>query len=187
MRHRGSGRLAQPLGITMSANTRLPIPLQLVGVTAVLVFAFSCVSSGPLLIDSARHWRLIAHLLPAWAGYYDPVFSSLGIDCLLIIASAVVFVVLLYARSALAQRVAIAYLALLSVALAWRIYIHFPGDGIHGFRLLSPLAKLYFALRIAYAIWLVWLINAVMPNYLLKRTAAGRLQVLSCAIAAAAA
>jgi len=145
-------------------------------VTAALVFAFSLVSAVPLLIDSARHWRLIERLLPVWAGYYDPVFSSLGLDCLLAVASAVMFAVLLYARLPVVPRVAVAYLAVLGLALAWRIYIHFPGDGIHGLRLLPPVAKLYFALRIVYAIWLVWLINAVMPNYSLKRTAAGRLR-----------
>jgi len=160
----------------MAAGTKLPMPLQLVGVTAVLVFATSTVSLTPLAVSLAKNWHALGGLLRAWSGYYDLVFISLALDALLVVASASMFVALLYAPHRVLPRLAIAYIAVVALILAWRIYIHFPNGGIHGLRALAASAQLYFWLRILCVVWLAWLANAVMPNYSFKRTGAERLR-----------
>jgi hypothetical protein len=152
--------------------------LQLVGATAVLVFATSTVSTIAFVSALASQWDALLHTMPnkTWDGFYYPVFSLPVFYIVVAVLSAAMFGALLYASRGALVKIAIAYLVAMLAALTWRIYTHLPGGGVDGLRMLAPTAKVYLGLRIGYAIWLVSLVVAVLPNNSLKRTAAGWLR-----------
>ena len=159
--------------------------LQLVGVTAALVFATSTVSAIGFVLAMARQWHVLSAIPRTWLGFYYPVVFSPVFYALLAIVSAIMFAALLFARRSVLLKVSAAYIAALLLALVWRIYIHFPSGGMDGLRLASPTSQVYFGLRFLYAVWLISLAIAVLPNYSLKRTAARGCGILSLFAAAA--
>jgi len=154
----------------MAASSKLPVPIQLVGVTAVLVFCTAVVSAIGYGQAIARDWQILSQMPRTWDGFYSLVVTSVGFYSALAIVSATIFALLLFGRTTIHVRASLAYLALLLVALAWRIYWHFPAGGMDGLRMLAPMGKLYFAVRIFYAVWLVGLAWAVLPKERLNKS-----------------
>ncbi|HEX6834449.1 MAG TPA: hypothetical protein VF132_13010 [Rudaea sp.] len=156
----------------MTSDTKLPLSLQLVGVTAVLVFATSAVSAFSYVRALTAHWEALSAMPRTWSSFYYPITFLPAFYVVLTVVSAVMFALLLFARRSALVRASGVYLVVLLLALAWRIYIHFPAGGLGGLRMLSPTSWLYLGLRVGYAAWLVGLTVALLPNYSFKRTAA---------------
>ena len=159
----------------MAADTKLPTSIQLVGITAVLVFSISTVTTYSYVKAIAAQWHLIVQLPQTWDNFYG-VYALPALYGLLAVASAAAFLTLWFAPRASLVQASLVYLAFLFLALVWRIYIHIPPSDWFGFRSTSTALKIYLAVHIFYAIYLVGLAYSVLPNYSLKRTAAGRLR-----------
>ena len=160
----------------MAASTKLPVPLQLVGATAVLIFCTAVVSAIAYSQAIAENWSVIDQLPRTWDGFYSVVVTSVGFYSALALISAALFTALLFAQRKTVIWASLAYLALLLLALAWRVYDLLPGGGFDGLRLSAPRVQLRLGICTLYAVWLIGLVWAVLPNYSLKRTAAGRLR-----------
>jgi len=156
----------------MTGDTKLPISLQLVGLTAVVVFATSAVSAFSYVRALAAQWQSLSSIPRTWSSFYYPIAFLPAFYVALTVVSAVMFAFLLVARRSALVKASAAYLIILILALAWRIYIHFPAVGFGGLRMLSLTSWLYLGLRLAYAAWLVGLAVALLPNNSFKRTAA---------------
>jgi len=161
----------------MKVNAKLPIPMQLIGVTAALIFCTSTVGLIGFAGALAANWQVLDQMPRTWSGFYYPFVTSVGLYSALAIVSAAVFASLFFARRAVLVRVSLAYLAVLLLALMWRLYDVFPGGGLGGLRLASPRVYLRLGVCVLYAAWLLGLAVALLPNYSLKRTAANRLGV----------
>jgi len=155
----------------MSADSKLPIPLQLVGITAVLVFSVTTVGTIGYVQAIVTNWQLIDTLPKTWEGLYYPIFFPPAFHAVLAILSAAMFAALVFAHRSVLAKFSLAYIAALLLALAWRIYVRVPAGGLDGLRLASTQAKVYLLMHAAYAGWLIYLAKAVLPNYSLKRTA----------------
>jgi hypothetical protein len=155
----------------MARDTKLPISLQLVGVTAALVFATSTVSAFSYVRALASQWQALGSIPRTWSAFYYPITFLPAFYVVLALVSASMFAVLLFARRSTLVRTSVAYIIILLLALAWRIYIHLPAGGFSGLRMLSLASWFYLGLRAAYAAWLVGLAVALLPNYSFKRTA----------------
>jgi hypothetical protein len=155
----------------MASNTKLPISLQLVGLTAVVVFATSTVSAYSYVRALASEWQAMDSIPRTWSTFYYPIAFLPAFYVVLALVSACMFGLLLFAQRSVLVRASIVYIVVLLLALAWRIYIHFPAGGLGGLRMLSPVVWLYLGLRLAYATWLVGLAVALLPNNSFKRTA----------------
>jgi hypothetical protein len=170
----------------MVADTKLPRSLQLVGLTSVLVFAISAVSTYAYVKAIAAQWHLFGPIPKTWENFYYPIFSLPTLYGLLAVASGTTFLVLWLAPRASLVKASLIYLALLFVALVWRIYIHIPSSDWFGFRAASIATKIYLGVHFFYAFCIIGLAYGVLPNYSLKRTAAGRLRYYHASAAAAA-
>ena len=160
----------------MAASTKLPVPLQLVGATAVLIFCTAVVSAIGYGQAIAHNWSVINEMPRTWDGFYSVVVTSVGYYSALAVISAAVFAVLLFAQRKTVVWSSLVYLGLLLLVLAWRVYVLLPGGGLDGLRLVAPRVQLRLGICVLYAAWVVGLLWAVLPNYSLKRTAAGRLR-----------
>ena len=164
----------------MAPNSKLPMPLQLIGVTAVLFFATSVFRLIALTKAVAGYWQALSSYSThhTWSNFYYPVFSPLAIHAIVAVASVAVFAALLYAQRGTAVKVSLLYIAAMLAVLIWHICTRLP-DGIdfYGLRLLPPSEKFFLGFCVICAAWLIGLAAIVLlPNYSLKRTAAGRLR-----------
>nr|MBS0593536.1 hypothetical protein [Pseudomonadota bacterium] len=160
----------------MAASTNLPVPIQLVGATAALIFCTAVVSAIGYGQAIAQNWSLFNEMPRTWDGFYSAIVTSVGFYSVLAVISAALFGVLLFAQRKTVVWVSLAYLAVLLLSLAWRVYALLPGGGFAGLRLMAPRVELRLGICMLYAIWLIGLAWAVLPNYSLKRTAAGWLR-----------
>ena len=161
----------------MATSTKLPVSIQLIGVTAVLIFCTAVVSAIGYGRAIAHNWSVLSEMPRTWDGFYSLIVTSIGFYSALAVLSATLFALLLFAQRKTVVWASLAYLALLFLALAWRAYAIFPGGGLGGLRLAGPVVQLRLGLLALYAMWLMGLAWAVLPNYSLKRTAANRLGV----------
>jgi len=156
------------------------MPLQLIGVTAVLFFATSVFRLVALTKVVVGYWQALSSYSThhTWSNFYYPVFSPLAVHAAVVVASVTVFAALLYARSRTAAKVSLLYIAAMFAVLVWHICTRLP-DGIdfYGLRLLPSSEKLFLGFCVVCAVWLIGVAAAVLlPNYSLKRTAADGLR-----------
>jgi hypothetical protein len=148
----------------MSGNTKLPISLQLVGVTAVLVFSFSTISTIAYIEAILHQWDLINEIPKTWDGFYYPVLFPPLFCAALAVASAAMFAILVFTPRGSLAKASLVFITAMLAALAWRIYVCFPAGGANGFRLASTSAKIYFYVHVLYATWLIGLAKFVLPE-----------------------
>ena len=159
----------------MAADSKLSIPLQLVGVTAALFFATSMFRVVALTRAIVGYWRVLSNYATqrTWGGFYYPIFSPLALHAVVVVLSVGAFAALLYTRRETAVRVALAYIAAMLGVLAWQICARLPnGIDFYGLRMLPPSEKAFIGLYVVCAVWLIGLAVAVLPNYSFKRTGA---------------
>ena len=161
----------------MAPNSKLPMPLQLIGVTAVLFFATSVFRLVALTRVVVGYWQALSSYSThhTWSNFYYPVFSPLAIHAIVAVASVAVFAALLYARRRTGVRVSLLYIAAMFAVLVWHICTRLPsGIDFYGLRLLPSSDKVFLGFCVVCAVWLIGLAAAVLlPNYSLKRTFAG--------------
>jgi hypothetical protein len=162
------------LGCTIMTNGKLPISIQLIWGTAAVLFVTSALETYVYYRALSNAWDAFSNDTLTWSGFYYPIFFPVAVSVLLAIISLVSFVMLSLSKRAILVRVSVAYLTVLMVELAWRIYVHFPGGGIHGLMMGSRMSQIYFGLRVVFAIWLIALMVAVLPNNSFKATVKGR-------------
>jgi hypothetical protein len=159
----------------MAADTKLPRSLQLVGLTAVLVFSISAVNAYAHVRAIVAQWHLIAPMPETWDNFYS-IYSLPALYSLLAVVSAAAFFTLWLAPRTSLVKASLVYLTLLFLALVWRICIHIPPSDWFGFRAASTALRIYLGVHVFYAIYLIGLAYSVLPNYSFNRTAAGRSQ-----------
>ena len=150
----------------MAGENKLPLSVQLVGVTAVLVFCFSALSA----INYSRGIWLNREVVSSLDNQLE-VYAPVVLRILVCITSGATFIVLLAGSVRLAALSSIAYLAFLLLLLAWQL----APFAMYG-RWAEPMSAAFIAVKLLYAAWLIGLLVKVWPNYSLKRTAAGRLR-----------
>ena len=146
----------------MSTGPKLPVVLQLVGLTTVLVFSVCAVTTISYAQAILRQWPLIDPMSRTWESFYIPIFSLPVLYGLLSITSAVMFLVLFEASRQSVFKASLAYLAVMFVAATWLAFRHFPSGDLAAFRLASAGWKITFFLHAFYGIclaglsWAVW-------------------------------
>jgi len=100
----------------MTDDKKLPMSLQLVGLTAVVVFCFSAIA---VFNYSRALWQAWAMFVSVTATNKVELFFPIVRAAFLSIASAAMFVVLLRATLLTATRVAIGYLGVLLLLQGW--------------------------------------------------------------------
>jgi len=145
----------------MSTGSKLPLVLQLVGLTAALVFSVCVVTTISYAQAILRQWPLIDPMSRTWEGFYIPIFSLPVLYGLLSITSAVMFFVLFAASRKSVFKASLVYLAVMCVAAMWLAFRHFPSGGVAAFRLASAGWKITFFLHVFYGICLIYLSWAV--------------------------
>jgi hypothetical protein len=164
----------------MAPTSKLPMPLQLVGVTAALFFATSVFRLVALTRVVVGYWQALSSYSThhTWSNFYYPVFSPLAVHALVVVASVAAFAALLYAQRSVAVKVSLLYIAAMLAVLVWHVSSRLPnGIDFYGLRLLPSSEKVFLGLCVVCTAWLIGLAAALLlPNYSLKRTAAGRLR-----------
>jgi hypothetical protein len=151
----------------MAGNNKLPLSLQLVGVTAVLVFCFSAISA----VNYGRGIWLNREVVASLDNQFE-VFAPVLLRILVCTTSAAMFVMLLARSVRVAALSSIVYLIFLLLLLGWQL-VPFAMYG----RWAMPMFAAFIGVKLLYATWLLGLLVKVWPNYSLKRTAANRLDV----------
>src|SRR5438045_2810706 len=106
------------------------MPLQLIGVTAVLFSAasvFRLVAPTKVVVG---YWQALSSYSThhTWSNFYYPVFSPLAVHAVIVAASVTVFAALLYAQRRTAVKVSLLYIAAMFAVVVWRICTRLP-DG----------------------------------------------------------
>jgi len=157
----------------MTDDKKLPMSLQLVGLTAVVVFCFSAIA---VFNYSRALWQAWAMFVSVTATNKVELFFPIVRAAFLCIASAAMFFVLLRATLLTATRVAIGYLSVLLLLQGWLLLSWWlsVGQWHFGHRDLTFLLAL--GTKLVYLAWPLGLLIKVWPNYSFKRTGAERLR-----------
>jgi hypothetical protein len=147
----------------MSEKTKLPISVQLLGVTAVLVFSFSAVSTIAFIEAIIHQWGVIDPDSRTWEGFYYPIFLWPVFYALLCVVSAIMFMMLVFASRTFVLKASLIYIAAMLAVLACLIYVRLPEGGINGFRLAATSTQIYLYVHVLYAIWLIGLAKVLLP------------------------
>jgi len=141
--------------------------LQLVGLTAVVVFCFTALSVfgyGRALWRESPTFASIPNKLELLAPVFRAVF--------LCVASGATFLALLFASFRNATRWAIGYGCILGLLQFWQLISWWLVTGQWFVGHHDPAFYLALGTRLVYLAWPVFLLVRVWPNYSLKRTAA---------------
>src|ERR1700685_3761960 len=94
----------------MSEEARLPISLQLLGITAVIIFSMCTITTIAFVEALVHQWDMIDEMPKTWDAFYYPVFFSPGLYAALATASAVMFAALLFAKRSSVIKISIVYI-----------------------------------------------------------------------------
>jgi len=151
----------------MTDDKKLPLVLQLVGITAVLVFCFSAISA----FNYGRALWLNREVISSLANHTE-LLVPFTLRVAVCTVSALAFFLLLVRSVRGAAFSSILYLSFLLFLLGWQLFSSLAqpqGLELQGF------FSLGLAIKLCYAGWLVGLLFKVWPNYSVKRNAAERL------------
>jgi hypothetical protein len=152
----------------MSDEKKLPMAVQLVGLTAVLVFCLSTIG----VFNLVRAFWLSRETIASLQTLNQiELFIPLVLSCIVCVASVATFVALLFRNTRNAALICIMYLVLL--LLFWTL--HLVSDLLaHSLRPeLQPMFAVWLVVRFIYAAWLAGLLVKVWPAYANKRKVAG--------------
>ena len=155
----------------MPDDKKLPVSLQLVGLTAVVVFCLSTIS----VFNLARVlWLRHDDVASLELSNQIEVFAPIVLYLVVCGASLFTFITLLFRTASNAALICIAYLVLLLLFLSVQVvslvltYFELP---------IPPQTfAVWLGVKVLYAAWLIGLLIKVWPNYSVKRTAAERLR-----------
>jgi len=157
----------------MADDKKLPMSLQLVGLTAVVLFCFSAIA---VFSCGRALWQAWPMIVSVTATNKVELFAPIVRAAYLNIASAALFAVLLRATALTAMRVAIAYLSVLLLLEGWQLLSWWFSVGQRHFGHRDLVFFLALGTKLVYLAWPLWLLIKVWPNYSLKRTAADGLR-----------
>lgn len=150
----------------MADNNKLTLPLQLVGVTAALVFCFSATSS----FNYGRALWFNREVISSLTNQ-DELFLPLVLGAIVCIASLIAFFLLLGRSVRIAALSSMGYLGFLLLLTGWKLVslVVRAGDS-------SSFIALGFIVELLYAAWLLWLLLKVWSSYSRKWIASGQLK-----------
>jgi len=151
----------------MSGDKKLPVSLQLVGLTAAVVFCFSTIGAFNLARALWLHSDTIAALE---VSNQIQLYAPLVIFVVVCVASLFTFIALLFYSVRSAALISLSYLVLLLLFVVVQLVSTFMAY------LSLPMPQqtliVWVVVRLVYAAWLIGLLVKVWPNYSVKWTAA---------------
>jgi amino acid permease len=157
------------IGPHMADEKKLSIALQLVGLTAVLVFCFFALGVFNLARALWLSHETISSLEPSSQVELFLPLLIFGIVC---IASLFTFLALLFRNARNAALIGVAYLALLLLFLAIQLVSGFLARSLRPE--LQPMFAVWVGIRLLYAAWIVGLLVKIWSEYWRKPNLADR-------------